>query len=62
MCNKYRSKKLTPVNRKFNKNNLKLIKGAVEERAVEEKAVEEGGIRKILTNNKGGKIWRKNRE
>ena len=26
MCNKYRSKKLTPVNQKFNKNNLKLIK------------------------------------
>ena len=39
----------------MNKNNLKLIKGAVEERAVEEKAVEEGGIRKTLTNNKGGK-------
>ena len=51
----------------MNKNNLKLIKGAVEERAVEEraveeKAVEEGGIRKILTNNKGGKIWTKNGE
>ena len=46
----------------MNKNNLKLIKGAVEERAVEEKAGEEGGIRKILTNNKGGKIWTKNGE
>ena len=58
MCNKYRSKKLTPVNRKFNKNNLKLIKGAVEERAVEE-----GGIREILMKEQGGKnFYRKERE
>ena len=48
----------------MNKNNLKLIKGAVEERAVEEraveeKAVEEGGIRKIFMKEQGGKFLRR---
>jgi len=38
---------------------LKLIKGAVEERAVEEKAVEEGGIRKILKKEQGGEFLRR---
>ena len=39
----------------MNKNNLKLIKGVVEERAVEEKAAEEGGIRKTFMKEQGGR-------